>query len=142
MEFKPQYISADDYKNYFGEDLASMFAPDDNPSNQVDSFLFRIENRLANYLKANYLHDINVYWNRFTENEKEQYKIALLEQAYYVIRNSDISSDSGYDVDEGIKANKSQLRELIIAPNCKDILLSLGLLSRQIRGNWYGSWWY
>ena len=142
MQFTPKYISADDYKVYFGEDLSSMFEPDDNPSNQVDSLLFRIENRLANYLKANYLHDINVYWKRFNQNEKEQYRIALLEQVYYVIRNSDISSDSGYDVDEGVKASKSQLRELIIAPNCRDVLLSLGLLSRQIRGNWYGSWWY
>ena len=142
MQFTPKYISADDYKEYFGEDLANAFHPDDNPSNQVNAFLFRIENRIANYLKGNYLHNIDFYWKKFTDDERKQYKTALLEQAYYVVRNSDISSDSGYDLEEGIKATSSQLKELSIAPNCKDILLSLGLLRRQIRGNWYGSWWY
>ena len=73
-------------------------------------------------------------------------KLALLEQAIYIFRNGDISVDSGYEPDEGIKISRRSVKELSIAPNAINYLQLIGLWTRQISTpsffgpNGFGSW--
>ena len=60
------------------------------------------------------------------------YRLALLEQAYYVFRNSELSTDSGYDPDKGEIASAQTIRKLTIAPNAKDNLLLCGFWCTKI----------
>lgn len=142
--FKSKYITADDFKEYFGMDLANMLKTDDNPSNTVDAFLYRLEVRLEAFINSNFYRNVEFEYPKFTDYQKEHYKLALLEQAMYIIRNGDISTDSGYDMEEGVKATPKQLHSIIISPNCKEQLILCGLWCRKIknrgRGGLDGYW--
>lgn len=135
---KSKYITADDFKEYFGMDLANMLKTDDNPSNTVNAFLFRLETRLEGYINANFYRNVEIEYPEFSEYQKQHYKFALLEQAMYIIRNGDISTDSGYDPEEGQKATPSQLKAIIISPNCKEQLILCGLWCRKIKNRGKG----
>lgn len=140
-----RYINADDFKTYFGIDLAIELKDDDNPSNKVESFLLRIENRVIVFVNANYYRFIEKEFSKFTNYQQEHFKYALLEQAMYVLRNGDISTDSGYDVEKGEVMNIERLKNITLAPNCMQELMLCGLLSRKIknRARWgLSAWWH
>ena len=139
MEFKTRYITADEFKQYFGIDLQIELPNGDNESGKVAAYLTRIENRLEAWINANYFYNVTQFWETLNNNQKEQYKYALLEQAYYVLRMGDISVDSGYDKERGILADRSTINELSVAPNAMLHLENGGFLNTRIvkRGGYY-----
>jgi len=140
MQIKTKYITAADFKTYFGIDLALELDNGANPSDKVSAFLKRIENRMEAYLNTYYFENINSLYPDFTDYQKEHYSLALLEQALYVFKNGDISSDSGYSIDSGESASNATIIEKSIAPNARQELILCGLCSRAIyKGNGYGS---
>lgn len=144
MELKSKYITADDFKMYFGVDLAAELKTDDNESNQVDAFLKRIEVRMSAFINANFYKNVDQEYPNFTDYQKEQYKYALLEQAYYMLTQGDISVDSGYDQQEGIKASRNYLHRIKIADNTREHLILAGLWNRTIKSRARGGldgWW-
>ena len=146
MEFKTKYITLDEFKEYTGIDLELQLKSDDNPSNTANAFLLRIENRLASYLDARFYRKVDFEFPKFTNYQKEHYKLALLEQAMYVFRNGDISTDSGYDPEKGVIIKNDEKQDLIISPNAKDNLILCGLWCRKIknraRSDLDGWWMY
>lgn len=145
MELKSKYITLDDFKLFFGIDLEARLKSDDNPSNTANAFLYRIETRLSAYLDSHFYRNIDKEYPEFTDYQKSHYKLALLEQAMYVVRNGDISSDSGYDPEQGVLAKAGELQSITIAPNAKDQLLLCGLWCRKIRNKSRGGldgWYY
>ena len=134
-----RYITKDEFKEYSGIDLDMQLRDDDNPSEKGTAFLYRIETRMEAFLNANFFKSVNVEWQTFTDFQKEHYKLALMEQAIYVLRNGDISTDSGYDTDKGIVANGQALKGLSISPNAQDQLKMCGLWTRKIAGKYRGS---
>lgn len=141
MKLQTKYITPDDFLNYTGIDLGAQLRGNANPSDKAMAFLNRIEVRMEAYLNANFFKLIRDEYPRFTDFQKEHYKYALLEQALYVFRNGDISIDSGYDPDEGIKASRHALKELILSPNAIDHLRLCGLWSRHIgKTDYFGEW--
>lgn len=132
MEIKTKYITPDDFRDYFGIDLGAQLKGNANPSNKAIAFLMVIEDRMEAYLNANFFKLVTDEWVNFTDWQKEQYKKALLEQAIYVFRNGDISIDSGYEPDEGVKIRRQEIKELSLAPNAMDYLRLCGLWSRHI----------
>ena len=136
IELKTKYITADDFKEYFGVDLKSELEDDDNPSNKVNSFLLRIENRMSAFINANFFRLVDKEYPKFTDFQKYHYKLALLEQAYYVFQNGDISSDSGYDMEKGEIISNRNLESKIISLNSKNELILCGIWSSKIRGGY------
>lgn len=141
MALKTRYITADDFKEYFGIDLAEELHDTSNPSDKVTAFLKRVENRMEAFLNANFFKNITDLYPYFSDYQKEHYKLALLEQAYYIFKNGDISTDSGYEPDEGIKLDTTAKKKIILAPNAIDELVLTGLWSRHIRrGGFFFPW--
>lgn len=144
MELKSKYITEDEFKQYFGMDLSSTLESGDNPSNNANAFLKRIETRISAYLDSHFYRKVDTEFPNFTNYQKEHYKLALLEQAMYVIRNGDISTDSGYEPETGIIASREQLDQLVIAPNCKEHLILCGLWCRKVKNrarSGLDGWW-
>lgn len=139
MEFKTRYITADEFKQYFGIDLQIELPNGDNESGKVAAYIARIENRLEAWINANYFYNVSQFWETLNNNQKEQYKYALLEQAYYVLRMGDISVDSGYDKERGVIAGRSTINELSVSPNSMLHLENGGFLNTRIvkRGGYY-----
>lgn len=134
MPILTRYITADEFREYTGVDLEAELRDTSNPSDKVAAFLKRIEDRMEAFLNAHFFKNVSDEWTRFSDTQKSWYKKALIEQAYYVFKNGDISTDSGYEPDRGVVASKHALTELTIAPNAKDCLRMTGLWSGHIRG--------
>lgn len=132
MTLQSKYITPDDFLTYFGIDLGSQLKGNANPSDKANAFLKRIEDRMEAYLNANFFKLVTDEYPRFSDFQKEHYKLALLEQAIYVFRNGDISVDSGYEPDEGIKISRHAINEITLAPNTINHLRLTGLWTRHI----------
>lgn len=146
MEFQSKYVTPDEFKEYSGIDLAANLKDDDNPSNKVNSLLYRVEARMEAFLNANFYRNVEQEYPKFTDYQKLHYKLALMEQLLYMLKSGDLSTDSGYDPDDGVKASPETIRKLVIAPNAKDQLMLCGLWCRKVisksRGGFGDGWLY
>lgn len=128
---QPKYITADDFRNYWGIDLSTRLKDTDNTSNRVDAFLARVEDYVMAWVDANTFRVID--WNVMTEYQLDMFRKALLNQAMYVFRNSDISLDSGYDVEKGIVVARADLSSIAISQPTLDLLKNAGLYNQKIQ---------
>ena len=136
-----RYITADEFREYTGIDLKEELKDDSNPSNKVNAFLIRVEDRMEVYLNAHFFKNVHHEWPKFSDFQKHHYKLALIEQAYYIFKNGDISTDSGYDPEKGIVASKTTRSSITIAPNAIDHLKMTGLWTGHIGdGGFFGPW--
>ena len=146
MTFQTRYITPEELLEFSGIDFGSELKGNGNPSDKVNAFIYRIETRMEAYLNSKFFKRVTDEWPCFSDFQKEHYKLALLEQCIYVFRNGDISTDSGYEPDSGVIANRHDLDELSIAPNAKNHLELTGLWSAHIGANfnilggWFRGW--
>lgn len=137
MTLQTRYITLDDFKNYFQIDLAAQLGSEESAL----GFLKRIEDRMESFINANFYRLIGEEYVIFSNFQKEHYKLALLEQAIYVFKNGDISVDSGYDPEQGIKVKRSELHNIAIADNSRMHLIECGLWNRHIGPvGFFGLW--
>lgn len=134
MELQTRYITADEFLQYTGINLREELNDTSNGSDKVNAFLKRTEDRMEAFLNAKFFKNVSDLYPKFSEFQKKHYKLALLEQAYYVFKNGDISSDSGYNQETLEIANQRKLRALAVAPNAIDHLRLTGLWSGFIGG--------
>lgn len=84
MEIKPKYVSKENYLLIKGINLDLELPQDDDPSNSSNRFIWRVEQKIINFLIAHY---------RFNEeedlNEKNlnKFKLAIIEQIEFEIIN-------------------------------------------------------
>lgn len=129
MRTEARFVTPDDYENYWGENLNAKLKGM-NYSNKATIFLKVVEDRLLNWIDANTFR--NYDWDSLSDFQLEQLQYAILTQAQYVFRNSDISLDSGYDPDRGIIATKGQLNDLVVCQAAIDFLKTGGLYNLRI----------
>ena len=132
MELQTRYITADEFLQYTGINLREELNDTSNGSDKVNAFLKRTEDRMEAFLNAKFFKNVSDLYPEFSEFQKKHYKLALLEQAYYVFKNGDISSDSGYNQETLEIANQRKLRALAVAPNAIDHLYRWKRFSRSL----------
>ena len=113
MEIKSKYITEEEFKQYTGIDLSLELKDDDNPSNKVQSFLCRVEIRIATFIDSNFHRNVELEYPKFSDYQKYHYKLALLEQCLYVFKNGDISVDSGYDSEKGVMISSGEKKKIV-----------------------------
>lgn len=127
----PRFVTADDYFNYTGKDLNAELQSNENESNKADLFLKNIEDELMARIDRI---SFRVYdYDNLPKYQAECFRRAIIQQAYYVLRNSELSSDSGYDLEKGVIIPRATLEEIMLSPAAKDTLISCGLLNHVIR---------
>lgn len=141
MTIQTKYITPDEFTEYFGIDLSEELHDTANPSNKVMAFLKRVEDRMEVFLNSHFFKNVSELYPEFSDFQKQHYKLALLEQAYYIFKNGDISTDSGYDPEKGLIANKKQRASITLAPNAIDHLKMTGLWTAFIGGQGIGFPW-
>lgn len=138
-----KYITPDDFKNYWGIDLACLDDGDD-PSNKKTRFIQRIEDRIAMIVDSSCFKQVDREYPAFSEYQKQHYKLALLEQAMYVFHSGDIQVDSGIDPERGVVITPEQIAKTVLSPMAKRHLMLCGIWSKKIRmSDWVGNleWW-
>lgn len=131
MRTTPRFVTPSDFNNYIGESLNSKLQIDTNNNQLANLFLLRIEDRLLTRIDVTSfrVHD----WDNLTNFQKESLQKAILEQADYILRNSDLFTDSGYDLDKGKVISSKELYEIEICRISKDYLLACGILNYNIQ---------
>ena len=125
---KTRYITLDDLTDYAGPEIRDSLGSQE----QAEAWLSRLEVRMEAFLEARLHQSIHKRWPVFSDNQKLHYKLALLEQAIYLWRNGDISTDAGYDVGKGETADITTIRERKIADNAKEHLILAGVWSYKV----------
>ena len=146
MALQTRYITVDEFKEWSGIDLSDV-RDDANPSNKAQAFLARIEMRMATLIDVACFKKVDFLYPRFNDYQKAHYKLALMEQALYIFRNGEISTDSGYDMEKGVITPISEVQNIALAPNAKRELQACGLWTKKIQfsdlGMYAGfGWWF
>jgi hypothetical protein len=137
MDFTPKYVTADDYFKFFGVELSYELQDNDNVGEKVNAFIFRIETIVESFIQAELFKDFK--FDEMTDFQQTHFKLGILEQINYVIRNSDVSGDSGYDPQQGMVANRDYLKGITISPNSIRHFMIAGIWSRKLK---HGFGWF
>ena len=129
---EPKFITPSDFYNYWGLDLNSALKSDNNVSNKANTFLKIVEDRVMSWIDSNSFR--NTDWDDVWKYDHmlECLQKALLTQAMYVYRNSDIALDSGYDPDTGFVAKKEDIQAVVICEATLNYLREGGLFNQNI----------
>lgn len=130
MRTSARFISVDDYYNYTGKFLQKILQPNDNNSNAADLFLMQIEDRVL--AKIDEMSFRVTDFNELTSYQKENLQKAIIEECEYIMRNSDIFTDSGYDLERGEIISKEKLKNLELCNIAETYLRNCGLLNQKI----------
>lgn len=133
MNLNTRDVTLDEFRDYAGIDLSQRLKEDDNSSNTAEAFLLRVGMRMEAYVEANYHRVIENIYPTFTNSQKKNYKLAIIEQALYIFLNGEISTDSGYDPEKGVIASRRALNQIALAPNAKNYLMLCGVLTRKLK---------
>lgn len=122
-----KFVTPDDFKNLFGIDLRQRLRPSDNESNKADLFLMIVEDKFLQEVDRRIFR--NYDWDEITlhPDDLEAMQKAVLTQALYVYRNSDLGLDSGYDPDRGVIVDKEALEAIKICDDALNYLRNAGL---------------
>lgn len=139
MNTKPQFVTPNDFENYTGVNLDEILKVNSNTSNNSNLFLFRIERRLMSWVDAETFRKYS--WTRLNNFQKEELQQAIIEQAEYVIRNSDLANDSGVDIDKGKIIDYDYICSIAICRPCINHLKNADLYNHVITNTYrYPDW--
>lgn len=131
MRTEPRFIKESDYNNYTGKNLKSILDPESEMQNASNLFLLRIENVLMT--KCNNMSFRTRSWDNLTSFQKEKMQMAIIEQAEYMLRNGDLLTDSGYDLEKGEVISSEKLRQIEVCGIALEYLQECGLLNKTIK---------
>lgn len=116
-------VSPDEFKNYSGIDLGIELKPDDMPGqSQSERFLFRATSLLALFCAYRGHRSIEGVLSHgdfprgLPENQRREWKMAVCEQAMWMLKNGDIATDSGYTINSAPHATMGELVERVVSP--------------------------
>ena len=131
MRTEPRFVKEDDYNNYTGKNLQNILDPESEMQNACNLFLLRIENILMT--KIDNMSFRTRSWDNLTALQKEKLQMAIIEQAEYILRNGDLFTDSGYDLEKGEVISAEKLRQIEICSISLEYLQSCGLINKNIK---------
>lgn len=131
MRSTPMFVEPMAFYNYWGVDLNVLLKVKDNLSNKANLFLMMVEDRLMSWIDSHTFR--NIPWEELEGERLENFQKAILTQAMYIFRNSDITMDSGYDPEKGIVAPREQLEKIEISRAALDFLTVAGLYNHKIQ---------
>lgn len=150
MDIEKLTITPEEFLQYTGIDLNVELKGtivDDgqmggNPSNEVNAFILRVRRRMNNWIDSHFRGHIGQGYPCESDYQREHYKMALIEQVLYVLKNGDISVDSGRDDNGAMTMSRQDIDELSIGLEAKRNLILAGLCDRSVCGNLFSDWWW
>ena len=127
MRNKPRFVTASDFYNYTGKELNALLKVNNNSSNVANIFLMQVEDRLLARLDV--ISCRTTDWGNLTDYQMESLQKAIITQAEYILRNSDLFTDSGYDLEKGEVISFEKLQNITICKSAIDFLYGCGLYS-------------
>ena len=132
IEFKPRFVTVDDFNNYHNMNLRDMlrsYTGDD--SYAAERFLFKTEIKLMQWVDNTSFR--RKKWEDLNPYQLQQFQLAILEQAMYRFKNGDIDMDSGYDPEKGPIAGRGQLNRIVVCQSAIGFLSNAGLYNLVVK---------
>lgn len=134
MRTTARYISLDDVKTFLGIDLEAELK---EGATRANLFLLEQEDRIIDYIrKQSWTYFDDAVWNRYSDEQKEAFRKAVMYQVNYILYNGDLANDSGIDPETGVRVTPDQFALVAIAPRSIECLKAYGLVSLVMRGRW------
>jgi hypothetical protein len=134
MAFITKYVTKEDFKEFSGIDLELELRDKDDSGNKVVIFIKGIENWIETYIQ---FHTGKKYdFTQLTSEQLEHFKKGLLYQIEYVLRNGNISNDSGYNPEAGSLVEPNFLNRISLSENAKMEFVMAGLWTRKLRSKY------
>jgi hypothetical protein len=130
----PKYVTKDDFRNFTGIDLDLELRDKDDTSNKSNIFISQIENWCETYIQYHSAQKIE--YTSLTTEQQEHFKRGILYQMEYVIRNSDISTDSGYNPESGPVTDINYLERIALSNNAKMEFHMAGVWTRKMKSRY------
>ena len=121
----PQFVTVDEFNNYWGVNLREKIKSGANQSNGPEMFLMRCERKLMSYIDHHTFRRFK--YEELSGNQLDAFKEAIIIQAMYNYKQGDIGMDSGYDMERGIVASRAELDELALCQDAINVLSNAGL---------------
>ena len=131
MRTGPRFVKPNDFFNYTGIDLQERFKSENNESNKANIFLMQIEDTLL--ARIDNMSFRNVTWDELSDFQLENLQKAIIYQAEYILRNGDLFTDSGFDIERGEIISFDKLQKISICRTSIDLLKNCGLLNHVIK---------
>lgn len=127
-------VTPDDFRNTFGQDLASLLSGASRDGNYPAAFLLLVQDFLldwcdySGFRRTKDLSDM-------TEQQLSAFKKAVLYQAYYAWKNGSVALglDSGYDAEKGTVVPEEALRKAAVPERVVMLLHSSGLFNLTVK---------
>lgn len=129
MNYNSRFLSGEEFFTLTGIRLENELniSSTDNPSNIVENTLARVERILENYVGSDFYNNLENRFSTFTDKQKELWKLAVAEQTLYMLKNGDLTLDSGYTKEKGNITNREQMRKITYSEEAIKYLTRLGL---------------
>lgn len=127
----PKYVTKDQYREFSGIDLGLELRDLDDTSNKVNIFINSIENWCETFLAYHSTRELKL--DEITAEQLAHFKRGVMYQIQWILRNGDITSDSGYNPEQGPVVDVSYLRKISLSPNAQMEFNLAGVLSRKVR---------
>lgn len=131
IDFKPKYVTVDDFNNYWNTNLREMLLSNGNDSYAAEKFLFQTEVKLMAWINANTFRRKD--WNQLNKFQYQQFQLAILEQAMYRFKVGDLDLDSGYNPESGFVAKPGELNRIKVSRSAIEFLQNAGLYNLVIK---------
>lgn len=135
MELKSRLITSDEFFELTGEKLENRLVGSDNPSNEVNIFLRRVNFILETYFESRFFYSSSYVYDNFNDTQKLKYKQAMAEQTLYMLSSGDISLDSSYSKEKGLLLDRRSINAIRISPVTYDCFVILGIANPHIGSN-------
>lgn len=133
MEFKPKFVTVDDYKNFSGKDLRNQLKSDDNESNQAERFLYLVEEHLMTWIDHKTFRKVG--FDCLTPYQLEKFQLAILYQAQYTFKQGSLALglENGVDAERGVVITDEQISQTEVCHAAIEHLSVAGLFNLKIK---------
>lgn len=138
---KSQYVSLDEFKQFSGLDLTQILGGEAQAISFMNRWETRVEALVVNIGGVN----PKVAYPNFSDYQKTEYKLALMEEYAYILNVGDLPLDNGYEQATGKKnISDAELKNMYLCNMCKVHLTNCGILCGKNklgnRGITLGNW--
>lgn len=133
LELEKPVVTADDFKNMFGRDLADMLRDSDNVSNYPNIFLRMVQDFLIEWCKNRTFTSKNL--NRLTPAQMKSFQKAVLYHTYYTWKNGALALglESGVDGERGRILTPEDIQASEVSSFVVGLLHNAGMFNLKMR---------
>jgi len=131
LSLKDIQINQTEFATYTGKDLKLWLG---KTTSEIDRFIYRKQLSVDTYLETKFFARPSTRYWELTDFQKMHYKIGVMEQILYELRNGEMATDSGYNGDIGAVIHADYLEYITLGNDAKRHFVLAGMLTSKIRG--------